>query len=61
MVRTVLVTPTVKVFGLMHDFYASGPGYERLPLTCEKPTTIQRLDEVRLATLPGGTLVEWTR
>lgn len=59
LVRAVLASPTVRVFGLMHDFYAHGPGYDRLPLTVLAPAPVERLTEETLYRLPGGTLAEW--
>jgi hypothetical protein len=61
LIRKVLTTPTVKRFGIMHDFYSSGPGYEDLPLTVEAPGPIAELEEGVLFRLPEGTLIEWTR
>lgn len=59
LIRALLDTPTVRLVGLMHDFYASGPGYDDLPLVVEEPKPITALSEEALFRLPGGTLLEW--
>ena len=60
LLRALLATPSVTQVGLMHDFYASGPGYDKLELTVEPTQSIKRLDERRLWNLPGGVLLRWT-
>ena len=61
LVRAMLDTPGVRVFGLMHDFYSHGPGYDDLPVTAEAPRSFADLTEARLFHLPGGVVAEWTR
>ncbi len=61
LVRAVLGTPTVRVFGLMHDDYARGPGYDVRPVGVEPPRPLETLDEASLFRMPPGVLREWGR
>ena len=61
LLRALLATPNVNEVGIMHDDYASGPGYDKLDLTVEPTQSIRTLDERRLWTLPGGTLLLFRR